>query len=472
MADDERPDDAATASRTSRGAARRTRTTSTSPAPTAGDSSTARAASRPARGGGGTRRRADALATGGVREGRADLARRVPRRRVAAVPPATGARGEHVALVRPLHPAARDPAHRRDPAPEAHARRPQPAVPTAARVGPPPARATSAVEHARGARARRRRSGPAGLTYEQIAEQLRAEFEDEATITKSAVAALLRRDAAETASDRPPRRAVAADGALRPHDHPRRAQGRAALEPSRPQRRRRRHSPVGRLAARSHRPKAWTAEQLRAFLDYVAESRYLPAWIFLATSGCRRGECLGLRWSDVDLDERTAIISRQVTALDHRGDRQGAAEDEAGHLIRLDSGTVAMLRRLRAEQAEEKLRLGPGYDDEGYVFCQFDGRPHHPERFSREFDRKQQYFNRDHPDAAAPDDHAPRPPPHLGDPRARRRHRHQDRQRAPQPQQHPHHARDLHPRDAADAERRGLSTVAVQILPPSAPIIS
>ncbi|MEJ7719064.1 MAG: hypothetical protein WKF58_00765 [Ilumatobacteraceae bacterium] len=45
-----------------------------------------------------------------------------------------------------------------------------------------------------------------------------------------------------------------------------------------------------------------------------------------------------------------------------------------GHLIRLDGGTAAMLRRLRSEQAEEKLRLGPGYVDEGYVFCQWDGR--------------------------------------------------------------------------------------------------
>lgn len=61
-----------------------------------------------------------------------------------------------------------------------------------------------------------------------------------------------------------------------------------------------------------------------------------------------------------------------------------------------------MLRRLRAQQAEAKLRLGPGYQDEGYVFCQFDGRPHHPERFSREFDRKQRYSNRDRPDQRLP----------------------------------------------------------------------
>ena len=61
-----------------------------------------------------------------------------------------------------------------------------------------------------------------------------------------------------------------------------------------------------------------------------------------------------------------------------------------------------MLKRVRLQQAESKLRLGPGYRDEGYVFCQFDGRPHHPERFSREFDRKQHSFNRAHPQHLLP----------------------------------------------------------------------
>jgi integrase len=161
-------------------------------------------------------------------------------------------------------------------------------------------------------------------------------------------------------------------------------------------------TPPSAAAARSHRPKAWTAEQLRTFLDYVSDSQYLPAWIFLATSGCRRGECLGLRWIDVDLDEATAIISRQVTTLDHRVIVKELPKTKQGHLIRLDSGTVAMLRKLRAEQAELKLRLGDGYQDEGYLFCQSDGRPYHPERFSREFDRNQRYLCRDHPDQQIP----------------------------------------------------------------------
>jgi integrase len=239
-----------------------------------------------------------------------------------------------------------------------------------------------------------------GLTYELVAEHLREEFPDEAAITKSAVAALLRRAAGPRSEDSSaglsPRTVryihtilhAALRDALRWNRVVRNVADAA--------------TPPSAAAARSNRPKAWAAEQLRAFLDYAAESPYLPAWIFLATSGSRRGECLGLQWSDIDLDEATTIISRQVTALDHQVIVKELPKTKQAHLIRLDSSTVAMLRRLRAQQAEAKLRLGPGYQDEGYVFCQFDGRPHHPERFSREFDRKQRYFNRDHPDQLLP----------------------------------------------------------------------
>jgi integrase len=240
-----------------------------------------------------------------------------------------------------------------------------------------------------------------GFTYEQVAVQLRAEFEGEAAITKNAVAALLRR--AATPAKRPDRSTGLAPRTVRYVHTILHAALKDALRWNRVARNvADAATPPSAAAARSHRPRAWTAEQLRAFLDYAADSQYLPAWIFLATSGCRRGECLGLRWPDVDLDEATAVISRQLTALDHRMIVKELPKTKQAHLIRLDAGTVAMLKRVRLQQAESKLRLGPGYRDEGYVFCQFDGRPHHPERFSREFDRKQDSFNRDHPGGENP----------------------------------------------------------------------
>lgn len=50
----------------------------------------------------------------------------------------------------------------------------------------------------------------------------------------------------------------------------------------------------------------------------------------------------------------------------------------------------------------EKATFGNAYHHNEYVFCLEDGRSYHPERFSREFLRKQQQFNEAHPDEPLP----------------------------------------------------------------------
>jgi integrase len=71
-------------------------------------------------------------------------------------------------------------------------------------------------------------------------------------------------------------------------------------------------------------------------------------------------------------------------------------------MILLDLQTVAMLRRWRTTQNEEKLLVGPGYVDDGYVFCKPDGTVYDPDRFSREFIRKQERYNGSEPSAPLP----------------------------------------------------------------------
>jgi hypothetical protein len=64
--------------------------------------------------------------------------------------------------------------------------------------------------------------------------------------------------------------------------------------------------------------------------------------------------------------------------------------------------TVAILRQQRSRQAQERLLVGEGYSNDNLLFCLPDGRGFHPERFSREFDRKQATYNRLHPLAPLP----------------------------------------------------------------------
>jgi integrase len=58
------------------------------------------------------------------------------------------------------------------------------------------------------------------------------------------------------------------------------------------------------------------------------------AWSFLATTGCRRGEMLGLRWSDVDLDAGVASIRQQVVPLPKASGRGREGRSGPGDRVR------------------------------------------------------------------------------------------------------------------------------------------
>lgn len=129
----------------------------------------------------------------------------------------------------------------------------------------------------------------------------------------------------------------------------------------------------GLPAAERPRPKAWSPDQLRRFLAAVDEDRLAPLWRLIAMTGCRRGEALGLRWSDVDLEAGVAVIAWQRTIAGGKV-VEGAPKTNAGsRAVALDPGTVRSLKAWRAQQSAERLVMGVGWPDTDLVFTHGDG---------------------------------------------------------------------------------------------------
>ena len=134
--------------------------------------------------------------------------------------------------------------------------------------------------------------------------------------------------------------------------------------------------------------RTWSAETLRSFLAACEGDRKHPAWLLLASTGMRRGEVLGLSWDDVDLETAQLAVRRTLVAVDMDVAFSEPKTQRSRRVVALDATTVAALRSWRRRQAEDKLALGPAYDDRGFVFTRADGRPFDPNDFSREFDRR------------------------------------------------------------------------------------
>jgi integrase len=236
------------------------------------------------------------------------------------------------------------------------------------------------VERARALRAE-------GLTLASTAERLRDEVVDAGRITKDTLASLMRRHANGDASDA----GTQLDGRTVNYVHTiiHRALkdgvrwGRLARNPADA-------ADAPRGGQKSDGVHSWDAATLRQFLTASAASsdRLHPLWVLLATTGMRRGEALGLRWSDIDLDAGRLRVVQTIIQVRSKVTVGEPKTARGRRPIALDAGTVAVLREHRTRALEERMLVGPAFDDRGLVFHHPDGSCLKPDAVSAAFVRR------------------------------------------------------------------------------------
>ncbi|OKI16311.1 hypothetical protein A6A08_26150 [Nocardiopsis sp. TSRI0078] len=103
-------------------------------------------------------------------------------------------------------------------------------------------------------------------------------------------------------------------------------------------------------------------------------------------TGLRRGEVVGLRWEDVDLERGTVRVVRQLQAHRGRGLVEVAPKSAASRrTLMVDHTTVGVLRRHQWRQQQEAEDHGRVWGPGGYVFTAAGGGVLALERLSRMF---------------------------------------------------------------------------------------
>jgi integrase len=126
-------------------------------------------------------------------------------------------------------------------------------------------------------------------------------------------------------------------------------------------------------------------EQVRALLDGAISTRlYAPLLIAVGT-GVRRGELLALRWSDLDMTAGTVAIRQSLEETISGLSFKSPKTAKGRRVIALSPTLIAGLRKHRAAQAVERLALGAGYEEHALIFCEPDGRPWKPSKFTTQF---------------------------------------------------------------------------------------
>lgn len=131
---------------------------------------------------------------------------------------------------------------------------------------------------------------------------------------------------------------------------------------------------------------SWEPSELARFLASVRGSRLEAVWRLAAMTGMRRGEILGLRWADVDLEAGRLSVCNAVVAVAYEV-IESTPKSHNARVIDLDDETVELVRAHRQQQQADRNEWGADYEDHDLVVARENGTPIHPHSLSQAFVR-------------------------------------------------------------------------------------
>jgi integrase len=133
--------------------------------------------------------------------------------------------------------------------------------------------------------------------------------------------------------------------------------------------------------------RTWSVAELKTFLAAERKSNNYPLWLTLITTGARRGEALGLRWQDLDLESRTLSIRQTRVVIGYEALLSTPKTRKGSRQVALDPATATCLGDLKEQRTRDKKARGEELAESELVFLNEAGDPIHPDRVTAYFTR-------------------------------------------------------------------------------------
>lgn len=141
-----------------------------------------------------------------------------------------------------------------------------------------------------------------------------------------------------------------------------------------------------RVERREIRPLA--PAETRRLLDAVRGERLEALYSVALSLGLRRGEIMGFRWQDLDLEQGSLSVRQAVQRIRGQGMNFAPPKTErARRKVMLPVPLVSALRGHHIRQLEERLKAGSRWRESDLVFASSVGTPLEPRNLDRHFKR-------------------------------------------------------------------------------------
>ncbi|MEU6404100.1 tyrosine-type recombinase/integrase [Streptomyces sp. NPDC046985] len=131
-----------------------------------------------------------------------------------------------------------------------------------------------------------------------------------------------------------------------------------------------------------------TAKEVRQLLTAARDNRLWAAYELAVRIGLRRGELLGLRWSDVDLHEGVLTVRQALQRVGGELLIVAPKTQRSARRVALPAECVTALRAQRAQQIADRKGAGDTWKGtgQGLVFTTKNGTPIEPRNLNRSFE--------------------------------------------------------------------------------------
>lgn len=134
-----------------------------------------------------------------------------------------------------------------------------------------------------------------------------------------------------------------------------------------------------------------TVEQQRIFIEKAKTVYAGELFILALCTGMRQGELLGLKWEDIDFENKELYVKRSLGIT--KGEEKwqpvilSPKTISSARMIPLNRAAVKLLLDVRDKQNLIKRTAKKPYEDNGYVFSTKEGKPLDPRNMQRTFKR-------------------------------------------------------------------------------------
>jgi len=130
-----------------------------------------------------------------------------------------------------------------------------------------------------------------------------------------------------------------------------------------------------------------TQEQMEKLMNTMRDSRYYEAILADALLGIRRGECLGLFWSDLNFVTHEILIQRALIYDEktHQLTLKDPKSKSSRRTLQMPPEMETVLKELKKKRARIEIERADVFIRSPFVFVTEDGKPIRPTTLSKEF---------------------------------------------------------------------------------------